>query len=251
LGRNPATEKKKEEKMKKKMLLSVMALAMLFAFAQVAMAYTVTLTGGSGYGPYATGSGGEFTLIPSSDLEFVLNFYNADPNSQTKNVVVGSKNFQTFCLEAGETISAYGTYTALISNKAITGSAGPGGDPISIGTAYLYSQFAAGTLTGYDYTNPGRSGAANSADLLQKAIWFLEDESTGVETSFYALVAGLFADPKADAKGAYNVMALNLYTASGALAQDVLTVVPIPAAAWLLGSGLLGLVAIRRRRVKK
>ena len=59
----------------------------------------------------------------------------------------------------------------------------------------------------------------------------------------------------ADANGAFGVRALNLYEDGHAgdplyLRQDMLVVVPIPAAAWLLGSGLLGLVVIRRR-IKK
>jgi hypothetical protein len=49
------------------------------------------------------------------------------------------------------------------------------GDDLNPQTAYLYYQFAKGQLSSYDYTSgPGRSA---SADSLQNAIWFFEEES--------------------------------------------------------------------------
>ena len=56
------------------------------------------------------------------------------------------------------------------------GGAVDGKDPVSAGTGWLYSQFARGSLTGYDYDNITPLGRIESARLLQLAIWMLEDE---------------------------------------------------------------------------
>lgn len=236
-----------------------MALVVLFAFAQMAMAYTVTTV--DGYGPYQTGIGGEFSFKPADGLGWVLNLYNGFAKNQDTN----QNSFQTFCLENStppEYVYPNTTYSVVINTNAIKGGVGPQGDPISIGTAYLYYNFVKGTLTDpsatYDYSNPGRSGVTgSSADLLQRAIWYLEGEANGYGPGnpFYDLVAGKFALPGADSNGAYGVKALNLYVQGfpgdlNYLRQDMLVVVPIPAAAWLLASGLIGLVIIRRRMKK-
>jgi hypothetical protein len=246
---------------KKKMFISFMALVVLFAFAQMAMAYTVKLVGGSGYGPYQTGSGGEFTLQPDVTLQWVLNSYSTLAKNQYQ-AQGSTPNFQTFCVEDYEYVYANGTYTAILNTAAVLGNVGPGGDPISVGTAYLYFHFVKGDLTGYDYINPGRSGdISSSAYLLQQAIWWLEGEG-GSQNSFTTLVGG--AAGKVDNNGTYPVFALNLWEPGHEgdfskdiygnylwVRQDMLVVAtPIPAAAWLLGSGLVGLVAIRRRMKK-
>lgn len=231
----------------------ILATVALLSWTQAAVADTVTLTGGSGYGPYQTGSGGEFTFIPSGSIAAFLSEYSADILTQTRDVVLGSNNFQTFCLEFDEHVSANGTYTAYLNDEAIEGGTAPGGagDPLSIGVAYLYYEFAKGTLTGYDYTNPGRSGATgSSADLLQQAIWFLEGEG-GSQNIFTAAAVSMFTDMSgamADNNGAYRTAVLNLYNSDRSLAQDVLIVYPIPepTTLLLLGLGLAGLAAVRR-----
>ena len=107
-----------------------------------------------------------------------------------------------------------------------------------MGTAWLYSQFAAGTLIGsgpfpYVYANGG--GRTATAGDLQEAIWYLQGEAALVDggadgTAFYnAAVSALGAAIDDPANGAYGVVVLNL-TSSGGNAQDQLMVVPNPSA---------------------
>jgi len=236
--------------MKRKSIFTFFVVAALFAvLAQSALAYQVTTTGGTGYGIFQTGNGGEFTLQVDSDLIPVLNNYSALTSNQgnTRNT------FQSFCLELNEDIKPYTTYNVAISNAAKAGGYGAvnGADPISMGTAWLYSQFAKGTLSGYDFAGlePDREA---SASILQYAIWWLEDEKAyDAGNIFIQAAIAMFGDAaaaKADSNGAFNVMVLNLTDiTNGALRQDQLVVVPIPAAVWLFGTGLIGLVGVRRR----
>jgi hypothetical protein len=236
---------------KRLLFISFVAVVGLIISTQMASAYTVTTTGG--YGPYQTGQGGEFSLTPDTALgNKVLGNYSALA------LTFNSTAFQSFCLEWDEHIAKDTTYNAAISNAAIKGGVGGafgGKDPISIGTADLYYQFAKGTLAGYNYIG-SIDNRKKSADELQRTIWWLEGEvksdgapAPAADNIFKKYIMDHYTTEGAamvDNNGAFAVMALNL-TKDGGLAQDQLVVVPVPAAVWLLGSGLLGLVGIRRR----
>lgn len=66
-------------------------------------------------------------------------------------------------------------YNFSLGNTALSNTSVPY-SPLTEGTAWLYSQFAAGTLAGYDYSNTSTLGRAYSALELQEAIWFLQGQ---------------------------------------------------------------------------
>jgi hypothetical protein len=211
---------------------------------------TVTTTGSggthSGYGMWQTNQGGEFTLQPGGWDPLPL-YAEAAKNQG----VPGT--FQSFCLEAQEHIYPNTTHAVVFNDRAINGGVGPNGDPLSLGTAWLYHAFQNGTLVGYDYADAVDRHA--SAAALQNTIWWLEDEAVdpGNGNAFRQMVYAQFQDPKADNHGQFPVAVLNLYAQGHAgdpayLRQDALVCVPVPGAALLgfLGLGAAGL-GLRKR----
>ena len=252
----------------KKSVIILFAVVALFSMAQVAGAYDGQLILGSSYGPYETNNGGEFTFQVTGGLMPLVNSYALTTHNLSLTYTLGTPNFQTFCLEKNEYISAPGTYNATLNLTGAATAGGIGGavggsDPISQGTQYLYQQFAMGTLGtdlatyGGTYNYSG-SGRLTSAADLQNAIWFLEGEGGTLITPYADLLSAKFGTHAGDTTfgGDYGVWALNLYDANGGLAQDQLiwdsrgSTVPEPGSMLLLGFGLLGLFGAARRRVK-
>lgn len=194
---------------------------------------------------YGSTSGGEFQATPSG--------FGFTP------VGLGEFNgFETFCVEQNEHIRFYKTFYVTFSDAAVNGGVagqypeGSNLDPLDPMTAYLYTQFITGSLStiGYDYTaGPGRIA---SADALQYAIWYIEDEITdlpdGLATTFYndAVAAG-WTDLG-------NVLVMNVFPDSGYTlnSQDQLVMgpatIPAPGAILLGGIGLALVGWLRRRR---
>ena len=137
----------------------LMAVALLGA-ASNAIANTVTLNVGS-YGNLGGYGGGEFTAVDSG----------LSTSSYASTTSSGG-TFETFCMAYNEEFipGNWGgpAYNFFLSNNTF----GPAAGTLTEGTAWLYSQFAAGTLVGYDYNGSTR---AASAQQLQLAIWSLQN----------------------------------------------------------------------------
>jgi hypothetical protein len=203
---------------------------------------------------YSFMNGGEFNAVPNAAL-LSVNPTLAGYSPVTSDLTAGSPNFQTFCVETLEEFYPGNTYDVAISQdiKYNAGQFLPNGAPITLGTALLYSEFAAGTLSGYDYTPGG--GRSATAGELQSAIWYLQGEvptlvNNGADgTGFYTLAqTALGANLNNPSNGAYDVAVLNLTSSGGTVNnQDQLFVVPEPS---VVSFGLLFLLPLGVNKVR-
>jgi hypothetical protein len=204
---------------------------------------------------YSYGDGGEFNAVPDVGLLSLNPTLSGYAPGVTAGLTsyAGGANFQTFCVETEEYFTPGNTYNVAVSDsiKYDGGQFLPNGEPLTLGAAWLYSQFAAGTLGGYDYTEG--SGRTLTAGALQQALWYLQGEvgslvNGGVDgTAFYdeaqTALAGMGESVTNNADGAFSVHVLNL-TSSDGNDQDQLMVVPgyeVPEPS-ALSLGLLGLL---------
>jgi hypothetical protein len=231
--------------MKKLLLIICLVLALLITMAPQSQAYTITIDRINGY---YSGNGGEFNVAPAT-LPGVSGYV----ASTLVNNRYGVLGFETFCLETTEYVTIPGTYDAEFNSKAILGQTVTG-DPISVGTAWLYDQFARGVLSNYDYV--AGAGRATSAGQLQATIWWLEQESGyndpgNVFSNMVITYFGSSINAMVDATlGQYGVWVLNLKAIdTGARAQDQLVRVPEPGILILLGIAMSA-VGLAARRFK-
>ncbi len=245
--------------------LTTVALVATMAGTTLADGGVLISVGAPGYDGGIGLGGGAFTATPTSGYIGEL----SGPGS------IGT-SFQTFCLQENENVGLPGNYTAVISTYTVlegrsnydpsgptAPTTGTGRDYLSPTTALLYSTFRNGGNFG------GFGTGQSTQDLtqaLQLAIWFSEGELTDGDNTFgnysnYAGGAGddtlaekLFAwasNPLNNQGSLWDVRVLQLFNADGSNAQDMLTIVPLPPAAYAgMGTlaGVIGMGYIRRRR---
>ena len=215
---------------------------------------------------YYADQGGEFTIESSQEGDGLL-LSNSAYATTTSNI--GSTgSFQSFCLERGEYIyepmriwvseASTGDLDTYGSGSHAWYGGEPGnGDDLDPRTAYLYTQFAQGTLLGYDY-NAG-SGREDSALQLQYAIWHIEGELTTNDTTALGWIQ-VAEDAIKDElwAGIGNVRVLQMYKevhipgveSSFTLKQDQLYLLTPEPGSLLLGSIGIGMVIARCRKRK-
>jgi hypothetical protein len=235
-------------------VLGIVAVGACFALSASALQIQIGYSG-SEYGPYKTGHGGEFTLSPTGSDALDTSYYFA-----------GAKDFgvsgsiQSFCLEFDEKIFGYpSVYDVAITDYAEEGGVPGSTDPLSQGTGWLVKQFATGVWQGslsYNYV----VNRTDTADLLQKAIWMLEDELAYDGANDYAAACvakfGDWTTAKGGVASSYGVASLNLTrVGDGAFRQDQVfyTGKSVPdggVTVALLGMAMVGLAAMRRRSAK-
>lgn len=182
---------------------------------------------------------------------------------------VGGFDFETFCMEPTEHFSSGGLYDYTLGGAVLGGSqekagrnATPG-DQLSLGTTWLYSQYAQGLLNPALYGNNVTDRKAANRQL-QLAFWYLEDEygSLGVyaeespgayANEFLGLVIAQFGTLSAGqddaADGAYGVWAINI-TQNGYNKQSQLYYSRVPetgTTVGMLGLALILIAGLRRR----
>lgn len=178
--------------------------------------------------------------------------------------------FATFCLERSEFFTPNKVYTAVVSDRAVSGNAGGVNDPslpwynqpgylntsdvLDPTTAYLYTNYVYGSMASVVNTWTGVNG-----DLiaLQDAIWNLEGENVSTAGATAGMAASLAnAAVAAGWTTIGNVRVMQLWdTGLGAIGtqaaavQEHLVIIPLPPAI-LAGMGLLSVVVagqLRRR----
>jgi len=194
---------------------------------------------------YSAGDGGEFRAGGNADLQSQVDWlaYSTIPGKVTTGLmsdaiddgswgynsglaVNGTRYFQTFCTELNEEFYPGGTYNVTsIGNYVEFDNNGGTKIPLALGVAYLYSQFAAGTLAGYDYT---LAYSRQTTWDLQNAIWDLLGEggymASWIQTDLgNGLHTTSWADWTAFANGRFGVSDMVLGAPGAAQDQLVMT----------------------------
>jgi len=226
----------------KKILLTVLMATALATFQAGAIIVTVDQV--AGY----TGGDGEFNVSPITGSGYsAAALYNNN---------YGALGFGTFCINRAVNINVPGQYNATVIQSGIDPN---NGNQISLGTAWLFSQFAGGSLGSYNYT--AGVGRASSAYQLQLAIWVLEGQYPlasivpGSNPFINAVITqfGTLLGAEADNNQTYSVgvLGLNYVDANGrplGAAQPMLTLLPDGGSVLiLLGMGLSGLAVFARK----
>jgi hypothetical protein len=182
---------------------------------------------------------GVATLLTASNalatigtITLTENYGNANGGGDFTAVTTGGLGtFETFCLAENVLFHPGNTY-----NYSTSSTIEPSGTSITLGTAYLYTQFRLGSLSGYTY------GSAASANALQAAIWWLQGQNFGAKNSFVTLAEtalGLTDSTITGAEVGNTVFAINLTDANGTPHQPQLGYNAVPEPSTVVAGALL------------
>ena len=232
------------------MTKTLVALVAISAGAGSALADgRVQINDGTGFYDGTNGSGGAFQAQWLSGYNGI-----GGGNGQT------GSNFLTFCIEENEFLGFGGQYYTQIATTAMNGGVsggGPGGDPLDAATAKIYREFRAGGNFGGVGTFSDGYNTSDETSAIQYAIWSIEGEMTLGNDSISLLAADLVTWASNNNGSIGNVRVMRLWDTyqNGVYSgnhQDLLTLVPLPPAAWAgLGTltGVAGLGFLRRRKL--
>jgi len=235
-----------------KILATLGAALLAIAPAAFANPNTITLTQNSD----SYSDGGEFTATTAGTITGI------PPHGYASGYgSISAGTFETFCVETSVEFTPGTQYYYTVSNTIQGGPA----EVLTKGAAYLYQQFALGTLAGYAYTTSARQADAGE---LQEAIWYLlsPDEITyaqagGASNAFITVgedlgTGSLDSAYSTASNGAYGVDVLNLWSNSNdtGAAQNQLVYWPLPdngTTIALVGIAIVGLAFFKRRSLLK
>jgi len=242
----------------KTILKLLAAVALLAAAGSSALANpTVTLDVGQ-YGDLDGYGGGEFIAIGSG---LSTSGYAATTSS--------AGSFETFCMAYNEEFvpGNWGgpAYNYYLSNNTFSNPGNTVSGTLTEGTAWLYSQFASGKLSGYDYSTGPTSTQAISALELQEAIWWLQQSPgapTPISDPFVTLVESIFGsagNAMTNATPGYDGVQIMVLTNSNgnfgstpnSQPQLYYNVPDNGTTLFLVGLALLGLIAFKKRLVTR
>jgi hypothetical protein len=150
-------------------MLKLSAVAALIGMPAAAMADQVSLSLTSSLGNYSYGNGsenaGEFAATDSTT---------GVPAGYVLGTTSTGSSFETFCVQNTVFINTGTSYSSTEAQVTGGSPSNEGGIALSEGVAYLYYNFAKGTLSDYDYNL--NSGRTTTAGELQAAIWYFMGE---------------------------------------------------------------------------